>query len=63
MKTRTILPWFICLLAGLVSWTAYAQSSRTAASRPTWDYKLISAASASSTYTGYQAQMFEDGVA
>jgi hypothetical protein len=63
MKTRTILPWFIFLLAGLVSWTAFAQSSRAAAPRPTWDYKLVTYVSASSTFVGYHAQMSEDGIA
>ncbi|HEY4301408.1 MAG TPA: hypothetical protein VGM73_11065 [Candidatus Didemnitutus sp.] len=62
MKTRTYLPWFVCLLACLLGWTAYAQNSRGAAPRPAWDYKLI-IFNSENLIGGHEAEMFDDGVA
>jgi hypothetical protein len=62
MKTRTLLPWFICLFVGLVGWTAYAQNSRTTTPRAGWEYKVIAYISENRA-EGFEPQMFEDGAA
>jgi hypothetical protein len=64
MKTRSYLPWFICLLICIVGWTARAQAPRGSAPRTTWDYKLILYNSAYHLAgSDFPAEMFEDGKA